>query len=110
VHGAVALAGMNDAALVEAVLSNWRTAPVGERMRAVLGLLETLTLRPDEVSADDILRARQAGASDAALEQAIVICALFNIADRLADVFDYESPDAEGARKAGEMLLLRGYK
>ena len=100
---------MNDAALIAAVLSDWRAAPVGESMRAVLGFLETLTLRPDEVSPADILRMRQAGVSDAAIEAAITICAIFNIADRLADVFDYESPDAEGARKAGEMLLLRGY-
>ena len=76
----------------------------------MLGFLETLTLRPDEVSADNILRIRQAGVSDAALEEAIVVCAIFNLADRLADVFDYESPVAAGARKAGEMLLLRGYR
>ncbi len=101
-HSAVALAGLKDQALVEAVLDDWHTAPVSEKLRAVLSSLERLMLRPDEFSSEDVLAMRQAGASDAAIEEAIMICALFNIADRLADTFDYETPDAEGARRAGK--------
>ncbi len=101
---------MKDAALVEAVLTNWRTAPVSEQVRATLGFLETLTLRPDEVSSEEVQRMRRAGLSDAAIEEAIVVCAAFNIADRLADTFDYEPPDAEGARRGGEHLLQHGYQ
>ena len=51
----------------------------------------------------------RAGLNDAAIEEAIVVCAAFNIADRLADTFDYEPPDAEGAQRAGQGLLLHGY-
>ena len=101
---------MKDAALVEAVLTNWRTAPVSEQVRATLGFLETLTLRPDEVSTEEVQSMLRAGLSDAAIEEAIVVCAAFNIADRLADTFDYEPPDAEGAQRAGQGLLLHGYK
>jgi uncharacterized peroxidase-related enzyme len=101
---------MQNAALITAVLTDWRTAPVSEQMRAVLGFLETLTLRPEAVSAEDVQQMRQAGVSDEAVEEAIAVCAAFNIADRLADTFDYEPPDAEGARQAGQGLLLRGYR
>ena len=101
---------MNDAAVIEAVLTDWRTAPVSEKLRATLGFLETLTQRPDAVSSEQILAMRRAGVSDEGIEEAITVCALFNIADRLADTFDYEPPDAEGARRAGQGLLLHGYK
>ena len=101
---------MKDAALVEAVLTDWRTAPVSEAIRAMLAFLETLTLRPDEVSPEQIQAMRQAGVSDEGIEEAIAVCAAFNIADRLADTFDYEPPNAEGARRGGEHLLLHGYR
>jgi|SRR5579859_1323190 len=101
---------MQDAALIEAVLTNWRSAPVNDRLRATLALLEKLTLRPDEVSSADILEMQAAGVSDAGIEEAIAVCAVFSIADRLADAFDYATPDEEGARRGGEHLLQHGYK
>jgi hypothetical protein len=52
----------------------------------------------------------RAGVSDGGIEEVIVICAAFTIADRLADTFDYEPPDAKGARRGGEYLLQRGYR
>lgn len=109
-HGAVALAGIQDQALVEAVLDDWRTAPVSDKLRATLGFLETLTLRPDEVSAEDVLKMRRAGVSDTGIEEAIVVCAVFNIADRVADAFGYEPPTPEQAARSGQVRLLRGYK
>jgi uncharacterized peroxidase-related enzyme len=101
---------MNDAALIEAVLSDWRAAPINDKLRATLALLETLTQRPNEVSSEQIRAMRRAGVSDEGIEEAIMVCALFNIADRLADTFDYEPPDAEGAQRAGQGLLLHGYR
>jgi uncharacterized peroxidase-related enzyme len=101
---------MKDAALVEAVLADWRTAPIDEKLRATLAFLETLTLHPDEVSPEQVQRMQRAGLSAEAIEEAIAVCAAFNIADRLADTFDYEPPNAEGARRGGEHLLLHGYR
>ena len=31
------------------VLDDYRTAPIDEKLRAMLGLLETFTLRPDQI-------------------------------------------------------------
>jgi alkylhydroperoxidase family enzyme len=101
---------MKDAALVEAVLTDWRTARVSEAIRATLAFLETLTLVPDEVSSEQVQQMLRAGLSAEAIEEAIAVCAAFNIADRLADTFDYEPPSAEGARRGGEHLLLHGYR
>ena len=101
---------MKDRTLIEAVLTDWRTAPVNPALRATLGFLETLALRPAEVAAEAVLQMRQAGVSEEGIEEAIVICALFSIADRLADTFNYEPPDPGMMEKAGEQMLIRGYK
>ena|SRR5690349_14520543 len=100
---------MKDRALIEAVLTDWRTAPVNAAIRATLSFLETLTLRPDEVTAEAVLQIHEAGVGEAGIEEAIAICTAFSIADRLADTFSFEVPDAATAEKTGEMLLLRGY-
>ena len=40
--------------LVDAVLTDWRTAPIDARLRATLGFLEKLTLAPTEVRPADL--------------------------------------------------------
>lgn len=78
-------------------------------MRVTLGFLEKLTLFPAHLGADDIIPLRSAGVSDQAIEDALVICALFHIIVRLADAFDVEIPSPEGFVRTGEMLLRLGY-
>jgi alkylhydroperoxidase family enzyme len=100
---------MNDQALIEAILDDWRTAPVDEKLRTTLAFLETLTLVPDEVSPEQIRAMRRAGVSDEGIEEAIAVCAVFNVADRVADSFGYVPPDPEQAARFGAMRLERGY-
>jgi alkylhydroperoxidase family enzyme len=96
--------------LVEAVYADRATAPVSEQVRAALGLIEVLTLRPDDVSAADIDRVRAAGVSDEGIEHAAAVCALFNVIDRLADSFAFHVPDDAGFDRAARVLLKSGYK
>ena len=60
-----------------------------ERLRATLGFLEKLTLRPDELSAQDAEDVLAAGVRKDALIDAIHIAALFAMIVRLADSFDW---------------------
>lgn len=98
----------NDA-LVQAVLDDWRTAPVEPRLRAALAFVEKLTLDPQAVGAADVAPMRALGLSDAAIEDAIHACVLFNIYDRLADAFEFDIPDEHGFAMSAKMLLKRGY-
>jgi uncharacterized peroxidase-related enzyme len=91
------------------VLRDWRSAPVDERTRAMLGFLETLTLTPDALGAADVAPLRAAGLSDAAIEDAIHVCTLFNVYDRLADSFEFDIPEQEGFEQGATSLLKRGY-
>ncbi len=92
-----------------AVLRDYRTAPVSDKARATMALLEQLTLVPDEVTPDDVQVVRSAGVSDAAIEDALHIQAAFNIIDRIADAFDFHVPDLKGFQAGAKMLLKRGY-
>lgn len=96
-------------ALTQAVFDDWRTAPVSEPLRTVLGLIEKLTLHPDDVTADDIAAARSAGASDAQIEEAIHICGAFCMIVKLADTLGFEVPDTSPGSGYGEAALQRGY-
>lgn len=96
--------------LTQAVLEDWRTAPVDERLRATLGFIEKLTLSPEEVGPDDAAAARAAGVSSAALRDAVYVCALFNVIDRIADALDFAIPPPEGFRRGAKMLLRFGYR
>jgi alkylhydroperoxidase family enzyme len=94
---------------VQAVLDDWRSAPVEANLRSALAFIEKLTLDPASVTAADIAPMRAAGLRDAAIEDAIHVCTLFNIYDRLADSFEFEIPDEHGFAMSATMLLKRGY-
>jgi uncharacterized peroxidase-related enzyme len=95
--------------MVQAVLDDWRTAPVQPRLRSMLCFLEKLTLDPAAVTAADVRPLREVGLSDAAIEDAIHVCTLFNVYDRLADALEFDVPDEQGFAMSATMLLKRGY-
>ena len=92
------------------MLTDWRTAPLDPKLRATLGFLEKLTLAPGDVGPADVAALRAAGVSDEAIEDAIQVCVLFNVYDRLADAFSFYLPGADGYAASGRSLLARGYR
>lgn len=98
-----------DRATVDAVLLDWRTAPVPERLRAALEYLETLTLRPAELTPRSMVALRSAGLSDRAIREATYVCFLFSVLDRLADALDFAMPTEEEASKIGKLTFRLGY-
>lgn len=88
---------------------DWRTAPIDERLRATLGFIEKLTLRPHELTRADAEAVRAQGVSDAALIDAVHVAALFNMIVRLADSMGWDVPtfDEFGAR--ADAMLSSGY-
>ena len=96
--------------LTEAVLADYRTAPVSKSLGATLGFLDKLTLDPDAVQAVDARAVMDAGVSEPALVDAIHVCTLFNVITRIADSLDFELPTKAQFRRTGAMLLKRGYR
>jgi len=91
------------------VLENYRTAPIDEKLRAMLGLLETFTLYPDRMNAEAVRAVMAKGVSKGAIRDAFYVAFLFNTYDRLADTLGWQLPDAGYHVKAGKFLLKKGY-
>jgi alkylhydroperoxidase family enzyme len=100
---------LKDDKLVKAVLDDYNTAPIELRLKTTLGFLEKLTLYPQDVTAADATKVLEAGVSEQALADAIYVCSLFNIIDRVADTLGYVPNDAKGLKWVARILLGIGY-
>lgn len=107
-HGAVAVRGM-DKDVVDAALSDYRTAPISDKLKAALAFIEKLTRTPDDVTADDARDALRAGVSLDELRDAAAVAALFATVTRYANALDFVIPSPADFDKAAGMLLRRGY-
>jgi uncharacterized peroxidase-related enzyme len=95
---------------MRAVLADYHTAPIPEKLRAMLGFLETLTLHPGEIGPEAVQPLRAAGLTDDEIADAIEVCALFNVINRVAESLGFEQADANGYAAGARMLITRGYR
>ena len=91
------------------MVADWRTAPLRPELAAALVFLEKQTLRPEELEPADADAVRAAGVSDAALRDAVTVCALFNMIVRLADSLGWDVPDWESLKQRAPAMLEGGY-
>lgn len=93
------------------MLDDYTTAPIEEPLRATLGLLKTMTLQHDRLTAEDVRAVMRAGVSKSAIRDALEVAFLFNVYDRLADSMGWDVPSrTSGAYESGaKRLLERGY-
>jgi uncharacterized peroxidase-related enzyme len=107
-HRSIAVLGL-DQAVTDACLADYRTAPIAEPLRATLSVLETMTLRPDDLKADQIREATAAGVTRQQLTDAAAVASVFNIITRYANALDFAIPTEAEFGKAATMMLKRGY-
>jgi uncharacterized peroxidase-related enzyme len=107
-HGAVA-AKKIERTLVDTALDDYRAAPISDGLKATLGFLEAMTLRPGELSSTSTATVLKAGVNREALQDAIAVGAIFNIVTRYANALDFALPTANEFDRAADMLLKRGY-
>ena len=95
------------------MLGDWRTAPAEEGLHATLAFLQKATLQPGKLGPADIDVVREAGVSDEAIEDALAVCAYFNLIDRLADSYALtpisELIGTDALVEYGAKFLERGY-
>ena len=94
------------------VLDDLATAPIDEKLRATLGLLQKMTLEHERLAADDVRAVLALGVSRRAVAEAMHVAFLFNIYDRLADTMGWDVPAQESGfyESSARMLLKRGYR
>jgi hypothetical protein len=78
-------------------------------VRATLGLLEKVTLSPEQVQTIDADAVRAEGVSEQAISDALHVCFSFNLIDRLADAFGWHVQTVDEFGKDATALLKRGY-
>lgn len=92
---------------MQAVLADWRTAPVRAEVRAALGFLEKMV--KEEVTAADAAAALAAGVPREALERAVEVAGAFTMIVKIADTFGFLLQDEAGYDAGAQNLLKRGY-
>ena len=108
-HTATARQAYQDEPKVAAVLADLESAPVEDGLRATLRMLGQLT-REGKVGADDMRRVLSAGVSRQQVQDALAVCAAFNVTGRLAEAFGFEVLSPEGFEAGAKYLLKRGYR
>ena len=109
-HRGVAAQFVGDSTATAVVNSTPDTAPVSERLRAMLAFLEKLTLSPRDVGPADIEPLRRVGIGDDAIENAIEVCVHFCIINRLADTFGFRPQTPRQLEKEAKLLATKHYK
>src|SRR5437763_13978934 len=108
-HGAVASYALGEE-VWQAVVADWRTAPLRPELAATLVFLEKLTLRPDELTRADSDAVYDAGVSPQALRDAATVCGLFRMIVRLADSLGWDVPTWERLHQPAPPTLEGGYR
>jgi len=94
---------------VDAVLENYRTAPIPENERALLAYIEKVNCNAWKVEQSDIDRLHDAGWTDQAIYDAILVCGLFNFFNRWIDATGVEAMSPTDHKASGKRLAARGY-
>ena len=108
-HSEVAYAWGIENGLVERLLENPDTAPVGDRLRPLLAFVRKLTLTPDQVSQADADAVFAAGWEEQALHDAIATTARAAFMHRLVAGHGFTPHTREAAAKRAKKRVELGY-
>ena len=94
---------------MDAVLDDFRTAPISEKDRALFAFIEKVNRASNTIGPDDIRTAVAAGWTEEALYDAITVCALFNFYNTWIDATGVADMPPELYDMSGQRLASRGY-
>ncbi|MEO7964399.1 MAG: peroxidase [Gemmatimonadaceae bacterium] len=100
---------LGDRALVDAVLEDFRTAPISDAEKALFAFLERMNEASNQLGPDDINAVKDAGWSEEAIYDAITVCALFNFYNKWIDATGVGDMPAAAYAMSGERMAARGY-
>ena len=95
--------------LVDAVLQDYRTAPIGDREKALFAFVEKMNRESSRLRKEDLEEVKAAGWSEEALYDAITVCALFNFYNKWIDAAGVGDMTPTAYAASGEWLAAFGY-
>ncbi|GGM52265.1 carboxymuconolactone decarboxylase [Longimycelium tulufanense] len=110
-HSANAAAQLSGGmSLVNQVHADPESAPISDRLKALLRIAELVRQDGKAVTAEDVAAARAAGASDLDIHDTVLIAAMFSLLNRYVDGLGATAPDEpEFYEQLAGLLTGRGY-
>jgi alkylhydroperoxidase family enzyme len=94
---------------VDAVLADFRTAPISDREKALFAFLEKMNRASNQLAPDDVNAVLAAGWTTEAVYDAISVSALFNFYNKWIDATGVSDMPAAAYAASGERLATQGY-
>jgi uncharacterized peroxidase-related enzyme len=104
-HAAVAACHFGDEALVRSVLDDPGSAPISDKLRALLRVAARVQQGGRQVGEEDVARARRQGATDTEIHDTVLIAAAFCMFNRYVDGLAAGTA-ADAARAGGSTTLI----
>jgi len=96
-------------ALVDAVLEDYRTAPIDDRDKALFAFIEKMNEQSNQIRRGDLDRLKEAGWSEEAIYDAITVCALFRFYNAWIDATGVHDLPAAAYKLSGKRMAEQGY-
>lgn len=94
---------------MEAVLEDFRTAPISDREKALFAFVEKMNRESARLSQDDVAAVVDSGWTEEAVYDAITVCALFSFFNKWIDATGVSDMPAAAYLASGERMAARGY-
>lgn len=91
------------------MLRDYRTAPIGDREKALFAFLEKMIRESNRLRKEDVEEVKAAGWDDAALYDAITVCSLFHFYNKWIDATGVSDMDPAAYEASGARLASLGY-
>lgn len=94
----------------ERVTQNIETAPVSDKMKALLNIAKQVQQSGKSVTSESVQRAREAGATDIEIHDTVLIAALFCLYNRYVDGLSTVTPtDPKFYKSLADRIVHHGY-
>jgi uncharacterized peroxidase-related enzyme len=109
-HGAAAAAHFGEEQIVKQVKTDFQSAPISAKLKALLNIAGKVQQGGKKVTADDVAQARSEGATDLEIHDTVLIAAAFCMYNRYVDGLGTWAPQDETMYAAmGQQLAEHGY-
>lgn len=110
-HGAAAAAHLGGEQVVKQVKTDFQSAPVTPKLKALLKIAGKVQQGGKNVTSDDVAEARSQGATDLEIHDAVLIAAAFCMYNRYVDGLGTWQPQDETMyAEMGKQLAEHGYR
>ena len=95
--------------MVEAVLEDYRSAPISDKEKALFAFIERMNAESYTLEKNDLDKVVAAGWTEEAIYDAITVCSLFNFYNKWIDATGVADMPAMAYEMSGERLATSGY-